>query len=142
MRGVQQAQQAGRRPAARPGARQRQVVMPGVGARRRIQATPVRKTGGARGVLQRMIPGGATGFEVLEQNGGAGPAPSGWHWNKSAYTLQDGTHVAKGTKLVRNRRRNPGNARANSRAIARISSAKKMAKHLSRISIREPKSCR
>jgi hypothetical protein len=75
------------------------------------------------------------------QNGGMKP-PSGYHYNKSDYFLRDGTFVPAGTKLVKNRRRNPANSRATNRAISRVASAKKHAKDLGRITIREKKSCR
>jgi len=68
-----------------------------------------------------------------------GPAPSGFHWNKSDYFLRDGTFVAKGTRLVKNRRRNPLNPRALDRALGRVGSAKKAASKLSRVTIRKAK---
>ena len=70
-----------------------------------------------------------------------GPAlacPPGMRANKSAYFLRDGTFVAKNSRCVAVRRRNPGNSRANDRAIGRIESAKKMAARLGRITIRSP----
>jgi len=88
-------------------------------------------TPGVGGALERFFPGGATGFQA------AGPPMSGYHWNKSGYFLRDGTFVAPGTKMVRNRRRNPGNMRALSRSLGRIKSAKKMAASLSQITIRK-----
>jgi hypothetical protein len=95
------------------------------------QQAGVVKTPGLLGVAQRAIPGGETGY--LQ----AGPAPSGYHWNKADYFLRDGTFVAKGSKLVKNRRRNPANSRATNRAISRVASAKKHAQTLSRITIRK-----
>jgi len=74
-------------------------------------------------------------------NGGMKP-PSGYHFNKSDYFLRDGTFVPAGTKLVKNRRRNPANSKATNRAISRVASAKKHAKDLSRITIRSKKTCR
>ena len=71
-----------------------------------------------------------------------GKAPAGYHWNKSDYFLKDGTFVPKGTKLVKNRRRNAMNPRALSRAMSRISMAKNAAKKLSRVTIRKPTKCR
>lgn len=68
-----------------------------------------------------------------------GPAlacPPGMRANKSSYFLRDGSFVAKNSRCVSIRRRNPGNSRANDRAIGRIESAKKMAARLGRITIR------
>jgi hypothetical protein len=68
---------------------------------------------------------------------GAGVAcPTGFHPNKSAYWTSAG-YVAKGTKCVRNRRRNPLNPRALDRAIGRITSAKRASKKLGRITVRK-----
>lgn len=70
--------------------------------------------------------------------GGVGLAcPAGFHPNKSSYFMRSGEFIAKGSKCVPSRRRNPANARANDRAIGRIESAKKMAARLGRISIRK-----
>jgi len=88
-------------------------------------------TPGFGGAVERFLPGGKSGFMQ------AGPAMSGYHWNKSGYFLRDGTFVAPGTKMVRNRRRNPGNMRALSRSLGRIKSAKKMAATLSTVTIRK-----
>jgi len=66
------------------------------------------------------------------------PCPvSGYHWNKSGYFLQSGEYVAPGTKMVKNRRRNPANPRATSNAITRIKGAKRYASALSSITIRK-----
>jgi len=76
---------------------------------------------------QRFIPGGETGL-------GAG-CGKGFHPNKSTYFLNDGTRVDEGTRCVRDRRRyNPANAKATSRSIGRINSAKRMQGALSEIS--------
>jgi len=87
---------------------------------------------------------------MLEDPNGAmnGPLPGamvagkpsgvpGYHWNKSGYFLMSGQYVAPGTKMVKNRRRNPANPRATSNAITRIRGAKRYAKALSAISIRK-----
>ena len=63
--------------------------------------------------------------------------PQGFHPNKSSYYMRSGEFIAKGSKCVPSRRRNPANARANDRAIGRIESAKKMAARLGRITIRK-----
>jgi len=65
------------------------------------------------------------------------PAVSGYHWNKSGYFLKSGEYVPAGTKVVKNRRRNPANPRATSNAITRIKGAKRYAASLSSISIRK-----
>jgi len=83
-------------------------------------------------VFERFFPGGSTGMM---------PAPamamgSGYHLNKSSYFLLSGEFVPEGTRMVKNRKRNPANSRATSRAISRVVGAKKYAASLSRISIR------
>jgi len=106
---------------------------PGIG-------TPVTRTPGIRGAVQRILPGGATGFEVVGATGAQLP-PRGFHLNKTGYFLTSvaefGTFVEPFSRFVRNRRRNPGNMRAADRAISRIESAKRMAKRLSRITVRK-----
>jgi hypothetical protein len=64
--------------------------------------------------IQRLIPGGATGM---------GPAlpPQGYHLNKTAYFLRDGSFVPARSRYVRNRTRNNANGRALRRAIGRVS---------------------
>lgn len=114
-------------------ARQRPApVMPGIGR----SATAVTRVPGITGLAQRMIPGGATGFEVPAAEAGA-LGPKGFHLNKTGYFLQTGEFVEPRTKWVRNRRRNPGNMRAADRAITRIESAKRMASRLGRITVRK-----
>lgn len=72
--------------------------------------------------------------------------PSGHRLNKTGFYRKDPLQggkvvwVAPKTAWVKSRRRNPMNARANSRAISRLSSAKKAAKALGRVTIRK-KSC-
>jgi hypothetical protein len=72
-------------------------------------------------------------------------APQGTHVNKTSYFRRDGSgnamYVQKGTACVRNRRMNPLNPRALSRAMTRITSAKRAASCLGRITIRKSK-CR
>jgi len=108
-------------------------------ARPGIGTTQVTRTPGFGGALKRLLPGGATGFEVVGQQPQL--APKGFHLNKTGYFLSSpeefGTFVAPFTRFVRNRRRNPGNMRAADRAVSRIESAKRMAKRLGRISIRK-----
>jgi len=98
---------------------------------------------GFRGFVERALPGGRPGTTtIITPADTGGIAPRGMHLNKTAYFRTDPNtgntiHIPEMSIWVRNRRRNPGNARANDRAISRISSAKRMAKHLGRISIRE-----
>ena len=96
-----------------------------------------------------MWPGGAPGVTIAPPGGAGvkpgnrvsghmgdvqGKAPSGYHWNKTSYFLKDGTYVPAGTKLVKNRRRNPMNARALSRAISRVDAGKAWQSKLAGIS--------
>jgi len=78
----------------------------------------------------------ASGFSPAMQAGKPCPI-QGYHWNKSGYFLLSGEYVAPGTKMVKNRRRNPANPRATSNAITRIKGAKRYAASLSSISIRK-----
>jgi hypothetical protein len=103
-----------------------------VAVQQALQQAQGRPKPGVGAMIERFVPGGASGFF----ENGAGPAPSGYHWNKSDYFLMDGTFVPKGTKLVKNRRRNSLNPRALDRAIGRVSGAKKASKKLGRITIR------
>jgi len=88
---------------------------------------------------QQLIPGGKTGFEVSGFNGNGTilACATGHHPNKSDYFLKNGTFIQKGSRCVKNRRRNPLNARAADRAISRIESAKRATKRLGRITIRK-----
>jgi len=74
-----------------------------------------------------------------QMSSGAGCSMSGYHLNKSDYFLRSGEFVPKGSKWVRNRKRNPANARATSRAISRVVGAKRYATSLQRVSIRKRK---
>ena len=78
---------------------------------------------------QILIPGGRTGLEGL-----ALACPTGHHANKSSYFLLDGSFVEKGSRCVKNRRRNPMNPRALSRAISRVDSGKALQGRLAEIS--------
>jgi len=86
---------------------------------------------GFGGAMARLFPGGESGV-------GTGCA-SGFHPNKSSYFLKDGTFIQKETRCVKNRRRNPLNPRAASRAISRLESAKKAVTRINRITIRCPR---
>jgi len=79
---------------------------------------------------QRLVPGGATGMEQAT-------CPSGFHANKTSYFLKSGEHVPAGTRCVRDRRRNPMNARALSRAISRVDAGKRFQHKMAGISTRK-----
>lgn len=107
-------------------------------------AQDTRPAGPSKGTaLQRFLPGGATGVQtIITPADTAGIAPRGMRLNKTGYFRTDPNtgntiFIAPETIWVKTRRRNPGNSRANDRAISRITGAKRMAKHLGRISIRE-----
>lgn len=91
-------------------------------------------TPGIRGFVQRGLVGGETGYETAAPPIGA---PSGYHVNKTAYFLKDGTYVPEGSRWVKNRHRNPLNPRAASRAIGRIEALKRATSRFSRITIRK-----
>lgn len=93
---------------------------------------------GVGGALARVLPGGKSGYVSAEP----AKALKGYHYNKSSYFLKDGTFIPEGTRLVKNRRRNPLNPRALSRAMVRLEQAKRASKKASRITIRKAKSCR
>lgn len=76
------------------------------------------------------VPGGVTGFAQEGQNGAC--PPRGFHLNKSSYFLRDGTFVERGTRMVKNRKRNAANGRANDHAITRLDSAQTQAKKVLR----------
>lgn len=118
----------GSKPAPATGLMQPPQSMPGV---------PQAPIPGFRGAIQRALPGGATGYAPVN-----GSKPSGMRLNKSGYFLKSGEYVAPGTRYVKIRRRNPLNPRAASRAIARLESAKKAVKGLSRVTVRSKTSCR
>lgn len=63
--------------------------------------------------------------------------PPGYRPNKSSYFLTDGTFVPKDSRCVKIRRRNPLNPRALDRAMGRLTSAKRAAKKLGRVTIRK-----
>jgi len=70
-----------------------------------------------------ILPGGKP-FVTKE----AGFAPRGYHVNKSAYFLRDGTFVPAGSRYVRNRSRNFANGRALNRAISRTAGFNRLVK--------------
>lgn len=64
----------------------------------------------------------ASGPAIAATNGKV--SHRGYHLNRSAYFLKDGTFVPEGSRWVKNRRRNPLNARALRRAVSRIDAGK------------------
>jgi len=95
---------------------------------------PIISIPGVRGALQQFFPGGETGLQVAgsalgvpAMNGGG--CASGFHPNKSSYMTRAG-FVEKGTKCVRNRRRNLSNGRANTRALRRMAAWDKQERKL------------
>jgi hypothetical protein len=94
--------------------------------------------------VEMILPGGRTGYEAMtaEDQRAGRQSSAGYHWNKAGYFLKSGQWVGKGTREVKNRRRNPLNPRALDRSISRITSAKRASKKLGRISIRKAAACR
>jgi len=98
---------------------------------------PILSVPGVRGIFEQLIPGGATGLQLagaglagaVPAHGHPGGCPSGFHPNKSTYMTQAGL-VAKGTRCVRNRRRNLSNGRANTRALRRMAAWDKQERRL------------
>lgn len=99
------------------------------GARHTFPSLSVQRVPGLRGVAQRLVPGGATGFQVPIQTGNG--CQSGYHPNKSNYYTQAG-FVAEGTKCVKNRRRNLSNGRANTRSLRRLAAWDKQERKLAK----------
>jgi len=89
---------------------------------------------GIPAMFERAFTGGATGMMPMN---GSPTSGGGYHLNKSDYFLKTGEYIPAGSRWVKNRKRNPANARATSRAISRVVGAKKYATTLSRISIRK-----
>lgn len=80
-------------------------------------------------------PGNQTqsGGGALVGRGGHTPCAAGYHYNKTGYFTKRYGWIEKGTVCVKNRRRNPLNAKALNRAGRRLVSAKKAAHFLDRI---------
>ncbi len=101
-------------------------------------ATVPTTTALAMPVLQRPLIGvGNQGPNAtVMQIGGGGmaqvpgtPPTRGYHWNRSAYYTRAG-RVEKGTKLVRNRHANVGNARALTHSLRRAHGFARLARHV------------
>lgn len=105
-------------------------ITSGGGGRSQLPAIgpPISFTQGVRRAGQALVPGGRTGFEGLKV-----ACESGFHANRSSYFLTDGTFIEKGSRCVKNRRRNPMNPRALDRAIRRVDSGKRLQHKLSEI---------
>jgi hypothetical protein len=103
-----------------------------------IPMLPVGQPFGERGNTTQGM--GVSGPLVGGPSGAA--CERGYHRNKTGYFTQRYGWIAPGAVCVRNRRRNPLNARALSRSLARITSAKKATAFLGRVSIRPRKGCR
>lgn len=78
---------------------------------------------------------------ALVGTGAHTPCARGYHYNRTGYFTKKYGYIEPGSVCVRNRRRNPLNPRALSRAMARLASAKKATRCLARYSIRERKAC-
>ena len=94
---------------------------------------------GARGAIERFLPGGETGMMDDPRYRAGKASQTGWHWNKSGYWLKSGEYVAAGTKQVRNRRMNPLNPHAVKLSMRRLGRAKSAAQDINRVTIRKKK---
>lgn len=102
-----------------------------------IDSVKVTQSGAGLGPLGGFIGSQTATFYPTTQNGAScGASQRGTHLNRTGYFLKNGQYVAPGTKCVANRRRNPLNPRALSRAMSRLSSAKKAVKALDRFEIK------
>jgi len=103
-------------------------IMPGP-----MPAMAVEPVPGLKGLGQRIIPGGATGYQVPGTAIGA-RVPQGYHLNKSGYWRGAGgmnpQWIPKESIFVKNRKRNPLNP-------GRLNSAQNFKKKMGRITIRE-----
>lgn len=95
--------------------------------------------GGSVGGGSGFTAGGGTGVAVGGMGGGGAAgscATRGHHYNKRGYWTKQG-YVAPGSKLVKNRRRNPLNPRALSHSLVRLTgfqrAATKIEKHLGQV---------
>jgi len=94
---------------------------------------------GARGAIERFLPGGQTGMMDDPRYRAGKQAGGGWHWNKSGYFLKSGEWIGPGEKLVRNRKMNPLNPSAVKSSIRRLGRAKTAATDIGRVTIRKKK---
>lgn len=116
--------------------------LPPPGARN-FPAPQLPPRGGAMPGPMAQVPAtvGGPGGTAMVDTKPAIACPQGYHPNKSGYYRRSPAgsvlYIPPGHACVKNRRRNPLNPRAMDRAIGRLSSAKKAAKKLGRITIRE-----
>jgi hypothetical protein len=117
-------------------------VLPGVGVVQRPDSTVVRQGGSVPGLYQ----GGSTTTTYYSPEGGAmqpgNACHVGYHWNRTGYFTKSRGWVPKGTVCVKNRRRNPLNPRALSKALSRLTSAKRAVTVLDRIEVKPRRSRR
>lgn len=114
-------------------------ALPGIGLPGGVGKTGVSLVPfGQGGLVQPMgvAPGGATG-PLVGTNGAGAACQRGYHFNRTGYFTKKYGYIEKGTVCIKNRRRNPLNPRALSRAMSRLESAKNASKALSRITIRD-----
>lgn len=119
--------------------------MPGTGIQVQFPQLPFGTGGGGIQIGQFQQPyaqpGAPTGQQLVRCGTGAAVKPS--HLNKSGYFVfrrpvagYGPTYVPAGSRCVANRRMNPLNPRALSKAMTRLTSAKRAAKMIGRISVR------
>ena len=105
-----------------------------VGGRNQGAQWPQPGTGRPRGIaIPRFGPQRPAPAPVVGHIGAGGSPGPGYHLNKSDYFLRDGTFVPKGTRWVKNRRRNAMNPKALTRAIQRVEAGKSWQAKLSGI---------
>ena len=108
-----------------------------------MTVAPQQKVPGVIGIGQRLMPGGQTGYEpIAPAADGKIGSPAGYHVNESDYFLKDGTFVPAGSRWVKNRKRNPLNPQAASKAIGRIEQLKRATDRFKRITIKKKCPCK
>ena len=103
----------------------------------------VRQGGSVPGLYQ----GGSTTTSYYPTAAGGAAQPGnachvGYHWNRTGYYTKSRGWVERGTVCVKNRRRNPLNPRALSKALSRLTSAKRAVTVLDRIEVKPRRSRR
>jgi hypothetical protein len=94
--------------------------------------------GGLIGTRTTYGPGNQTqsGGGALVGQGQHTPCMAGYHYNRTGYFTKRYGWIEKGTVCVKNRRRNPLNPRALSKALSRLTSAKRAVNVLDRIEVK------
>lgn len=129
---VNRALPGGARTPARP------AIQPVAPRNRPAWQPPQQPVPGLRGIAQRIIPGGQSGYMPDPAVAGSiGVPPKGYKLNKTGYYLKDGTYVPPESKWVKIRKTNPLNPRAASKSIRRIEGLKRATKRFSNITIRK-----